>query len=146
MSRKLLTAIVLAAGPLLWGSAANAAFVAFGTSTQNVTVALTAAQTFTVTFANPVSGVGPPAYSFNGVGPLTFGPPATAAGGAAFTAGAAGTFTLAGNPPNAAITWVLLDGDGAGYTLNFRTTLDGNAVLGDLTLSPPAAGPANFTA
>lgn len=147
MIARKLAAYVAAAGLLLTLGAvsASATAITLGTSAQTISIALSGVDTFTVNFANPVSGNTTPSggYSFNNVGPLVFGPPASAGSGAAYSSGTAGTLTLGGGSP-LALTWTLLDGDGSGYTLSFTTPLSG--VLDEIFLNPPASGPASFTA
>ncbi len=140
MNRKLLTAAALAAGSLLWASAASAAAIALGGSSQDFDITGGPGGAFTVTDPAGVTGTATPGttYSFSNNIDLTFSG-CTEAGGCPTVSGTAGTLTVNGTTYN--LTWTLLDGDGASITLQWNApglVSGGN----DLTLDPTVI--ANF--
>jgi PEP-CTERM motif len=157
MRKIVLATAVMAAFTLFAASGfASPAIITIGSSTQTCTsgdhsgcIAITynGSSSFTVTFPTTLSGNTTPSggYSFNSVGPLTFtGGDATT--GSSFNSGTAGTLTLGGN--TVALTWTLLDGDGGGYDMFFRTPLSSD--LDEIFLNPPngtggGGGPVNFS-
>jgi len=107
-----------------------------------ITITKVASNQFSVFFPSTLSGATIPSggYSFNSVGTLFFTGGA-AATGSPYSSGTAGTLTVGGQ--TVPLTWTLLDGDGSGFTLSFRTPL--GPALGEIFLSPPVSGPPNFT-
>jgi hypothetical protein len=135
-------------------ASASADEIALGGSTQTCTssntsgcivISGTAGGPFTITFPITLSGGTTPGggYSFNGVGTLTF-TGGNGATGSPFSGGTAGTITLPGGVVEP-LTWTLLDGDGAGFILQFTTPYGG---LDEIFLNAPvnSGAPTTFTA
>ena len=134
MNRKLLTAAALVAGPLMWGSAANATTISLGTSTSG---SFTANCTSTTSCILSTSAGGVTGTTSTGGTSLFAGMNATldtctAAGGCTtFVSGTEGTVTVDGTLYN--ITNLALDGDST--TLNFIFSAAGLSAPNDGTIN-----------
>jgi len=134
MNRKLLTAVALVAGPLMWGSAANATTISLGTSTSGSFTANCTSTTTCIlsTSAGGVSGTTSTggSYTFTGMN-ATLDTCTVAGGCTTFVSGTEGTVMVNGT----VYTIQNLVPDGDSTTLNFTFTAAG--------LTPPNDGTIN---
>jgi hypothetical protein len=116
MKRKLLTAAALAAGPLLWASAANADEISLNAATRGGPVTFTAAGSDTLSFMLPAPGFAGSATYNGSTGTFLLGPMSGTTG--AFGAPTPGFFTIL---------------SGGMETFNYAATPTGDGLTGTVT-------------